>query len=146
MTPLLRFLLASGLALSLAACAQVKDSETRLTENHLFTAGFKIMMADTPERQGMLNTLTPETITRIPREDNVYYIYADPDICSCLYVGREAEFRKLQRLMAERRDAEENLIANEMDQDTRLGWGPTGPWGNLGMGGNTAGRPNWDPN
>lgn len=146
MTYFLRLGSVSGLALLLAACGQLKDSDTRLTENHLLTAGFKIMMADTPERQGMLNGLAPETITRIPRPDNVYYIYADPDICGCLYVGREAEFDKLQALVQERQDSDRRMIANELEQDQRLGWGPTGPWGNWWMGGNTAGRPNWDPN
>ena len=144
MTPLLRTL--PALALLLSACAQVRDSDTRLTENHLLTAGFKIMLADTVERQRMLNALPPETVTRIPRDDTVYYIYADPDLCSCLYVGREAEFQRLQELALERRDSDRRMIANELDQDARLGWGPTGPWGQWGMNGNYTGRPNWDPN
>ncbi|SMF95955.1 hypothetical protein SAMN02949497_3333 [Methylomagnum ishizawai] len=135
----------AGLAWLLAACAQFRDSDTRLTENHLFTAGFKIMEANTPERQGMLNGLAPETLTRVPRPEAVYYIYADPDICSCLYVGRETEFDKLQALLRERQDSDRRMVARELEQDQRLGWGPGGPWGNWGAGGNNAGRPDWDP-
>ena len=141
-----RFVFIPGLALLLASCAQIKDSDTRLTEEHLLTAGFKIMMADTPERQGMLNGLDPETISRIPRPEAVYYIYADPDVCSCLYVGRQQEFDRLQELAVERQISDRQMVANELQQDQSLGWGPTGPWGNSWMGGNNAGRPNWDPN
>jgi hypothetical protein len=141
-----RFVSIPGLVLLLASCAQIKDSDTRLTEEHLLTASFKIMMADTPERQGMLNGLAPETINRIPRPEEVYYIYADPDVCSCLYVGRQQEFDKLQELAVERQISDQQMVANELQQDQRLGWGPTGPWGNWWMGGNSAGRPDWDPN
>lgn len=141
-----RFAFVPALALLLASCAQIKESDTRLTEDHLLTAGFKIMLADTSERQAMLNDLAPETVTRIPRPEGVFYIYADPDLCSCLYVGRQQEFDELQKLAVERQISDQQMFANELQQDQSLGWGPTGPWGNAWMGGNNAGRPNWDPN
>jgi hypothetical protein len=140
-------------ALLLAACSSInsafRNSETRLTEEHLLSAGFKIMIADTKARQEMLHSLAPETISRIPRPDNVYYIYADPVLCSCLYVGREIEYRKLQQLAADLRISDEQMIANEIREDQQAGWGPTGAWGkwgSWGMNPNSMGRPAWDPN
>jgi hypothetical protein len=106
------------------------------------------MIADTKARQEMLHSLTPETISRIPRPDNVYYIYADPVLCSCLYVGREIEYRKLQQLAADLRISDEQMIANEIREDQQAGWGPTGAWGKWGYWGmnpNSMGRPAWDP-
>ena len=140
-------------ALTLAGCAEVKhdfrESSTRSMENQLKAAGFKIMLADTEERQKMLQSLPPETVTSIPRPDNVYFIYPDPDVCSCLYVGRQTEYEKLQQLGAEMAQANRAMITHEIEENQQAGWAPSGPWGNWGYWGitnpNSMGRPAWDP-
>lgn len=140
--------------LMLVSCSQMvssmKDSNIRLSESHLLDAGFKIMMADTKERQTMLNSLPPDQITSIPRPDQTYYIFPDPKVCSCLYVGRQAEFNRLQQLAVDSRISSEQLAIHELQQDYQSGWGPMGPWGygNDGyLGGNNPnGNPAWDPN
>ena len=140
-------------ALTLAGCAEVKhdfrESSTRSMENQLKAAGFKIMLADTAERQKMLQSLPPETVTRIPRPDNVYFIYPDPDVCSCLYVGRQPEYERLQQLGAEMAQANRAMITHEIEENQQAGWAPSGPWGNWGYWGitnpNSMGRPAWDP-
>jgi hypothetical protein len=137
----------------LSACSSVKheitNSSTRSMESQLRAAGFKIMMADTKERQEMLTTLPPERVTRIPRPDNVYYIYADPDICSCLYVGRESEFNNLQQLGKDSARSNQATVTHEIQENQQAGWSPSGPWGNWGYWGitnpNSMGRPAWDP-
>jgi len=128
-------------------------------ESELSLAGFKVLLADTSEKQQMLHTLPAKTVTRVDRPDNTYYIYADPDLCSCLYVGRQAEYDRFTSLGIERQISNEQLMANEMAEDRKVGWGPTGPWGYWGWGsGGYAGgygaptyggsyylRPAWDP-
>lgn len=118
----------------LVACAPIERSTARGMETELSLAGFKVMAADTAEKQKMLHSLPPRTVTRIVRPDNTYYIYADPDLCACLYVGREQEYDHLTRLGAERQIADEQLLANEAAQDQAAGWGPVGAWGNWGWG------------
>lgn len=131
--PLRRWRIIGLLALPvLAGCATIERSTPRGMETELGIAGFKVMAADTAEKQKMLHTLPARTITRIARPDNVYYIYADPDLCACLYVGRQNEYDHLMRLGSERRLADEQLMANEVQQDQAAGWGPVGPWGNWG--------------
>lgn len=140
-------------ALAMSSCATVqhemRESSTRSMEYQLKAAGFKIMLADTAERQRMLNGLPPETVTRIPRPDNVYYIYPDPDVCSCLYVGRETEYEKLQQLSADLANSNQAMITHEIAENEQAGWAPSGPWGNMGYWGltnpNSMGRPAWDP-
>jgi hypothetical protein len=137
----------------LAACTSIKqdirESGARSMENQLRAAGFKIMIADTQERQNMLNGLPPERVTRIPRPDNVYYIYPDPDVCHCLYVGRETEFQNLQQLSRDSAQSNQALITHEIQENQQAGWAPSGPWGNWGYWGitnpNSMGRPAWDP-
>jgi hypothetical protein len=140
MKPLSRTLIFSCLAL--AACAQIQQSGNSFEEGQLREAGFKMMQANNADRQQMLKSLPSDTITRIQREDDAYYIYPDPDDCVCLYVGREAEFRKLQQLAVDLQNSNRQLMYNDMAASSANGWGPMGPWGSWG---NYTGRPNWDP-
>lgn len=119
----------------LLGCAQIERSTPRSMETELSLAGFKVMAADTAEKQKMLHTLPPRSITRIVRPDNTYYIYADPDLCACLYVGREAEYDHFSRLGVEREISDQQLRANEVQQGYAAGWSPAGPWGGWGWGG-----------
>jgi hypothetical protein len=126
-------------------------------ESELSLAGFKVLLADTAEKQQMLHTLPAKTLTRVDRSDNTYYIYADPDLCSCLYVGRQAEYDSFKHIGMDGRFSDEQMMANEMAEDRKVGWGPMGPWGSWGWGGGyDAGygsppfgsyylRPAWDP-
>ena len=139
--------------LALSACTTIKhdmrESSTRSMEDQLKAAGFKLMLADTQERQKMLTTLPPERVTRIPRPNNVYYIYSDPDLCSCLYVGRQQEFDHLQQLSVDMANANQAMVTHEIAENQQAGWSPSGPWGNMGYWGltnpNSMGRPAWGP-
>jgi hypothetical protein len=140
------------LALGLAACggieSRMQNSDIRLQENHLLTAGFKIMLADTQEKQKMLYTLPADTITSLPQGQTVWYVYADPKVCSCLYVGRPQEYQYLQRLGLEAGISNQRLAAHELQEDYQSGWGPQGAWGNFNNiigGNNPLGHPDWDP-
>jgi hypothetical protein len=137
-----RTLTAAWLVAGLLACAAIKESGNRLEESHLRDAGFKIMLADRADRQQMLKALPADTITRLQQGGTAYYIYPDPDGCVCLYVGREAEYQRLQQLAVERAVSNQQLMYNDMAADAQNGWGPMGPWGSWG---NYTGRPNWDP-
>ena len=142
MKPLSRTLSLVWLAFSLSACAQLQQSDNRLEESQLREAGFKIMLADRADRQQMLNSLPADKITRMQRDDDTYYVYPDPDGCVCLYVGREAEHRKLLQIAVDRQNSDRQLMYNDMAASSANGWGPMGPWGSWG---NYTGRPNWDP-
>jgi hypothetical protein len=49
-------------------------------------AGFKETPANTPERQALLTSLPARQI--VARAYGTY-VYADPQVCNCLYVGSE---------------------------------------------------------
>jgi hypothetical protein len=72
---------------------------TMRTEQLLAATGFEMKLADTPEKLANLSTLTPRR-TLIPqeRDDRLFYVYADPDLCKCLYVGTSSQYeRALQK-------------------------------------------------
>lgn len=119
-------------------------------ESQLRAAGFKIMIADTKERQDLMRSLNAESINRIDRPNMVFYVYPDPDVCSCLYVGRETEYQNLQALQISSAQSDRALRVRQMNIDQQAGWGPPGMWGgNSGFWGitnpNSMGRPAWDP-
>jgi len=95
---------------------------TRTTEQLLAAVGFQIKLADTPEKLANLRTLTPRR-TLIPQaqDDRVYYIYADPDLCECLYVGTSAQYQRALQKSLET----DQLIAI---QQQPIVWGLWGTW------------------
>lgn len=96
---------------------------TRTTEQLLAAVGFQMKLADTPEKLANLRTLTPRR-TLIPQaqDDRVYYIYADPDLCECLYVGTSAQYQRALQKSLET----DQLIAIQQQQP--IVWGLWGAW------------------
>ena len=97
---------------------------TKRTEQLLAAAGFEMKLADTPEKLANLSTLAPRR-TLIPqvRDNRLYYVYADPDLCKCLYVGTSTQYeRALQEGVAN-----DELIAIGEELNA-LAWNFWGPW------------------
>jgi hypothetical protein len=78
-----------------AGCAALQASDTAWTEQELAAAGFEARPADTPEKLAQLTALTPRTLTRRSLNGEVQYVYADPTMCKCLYVGGDLEYQRL---------------------------------------------------
>ena len=65
--------------------------------NNLFTAaGFVVRYADTPEKLAHLRRLPPDKLVTRTRGGKVYYVYADPSICRCAYVGTPQAYQAYQ--------------------------------------------------
>ena len=97
---------------------------TMRTEQLLAATGFEMKLADTPEKLANLSTLTPRR-TLIPqeRDDRLYYVYADPDLCKCLYVGTSTQYeRALQKSFA----SDQSIAIGE--ELNALAWDLWGPW------------------
>src|ERR1044071_4324452 len=58
----------------------------------LLASGFKMVPANTPERQTALRQLPPQKVVRQVRNDKVVFVYADPVNCNCLYVGNATAY------------------------------------------------------
>ncbi len=111
-------LLAVSTAVS-ACAAQVQNKEDMLA-----AAGFTLVPANTPQRQASLSTLPPHKFVHQVRNDVVVFVYADPTICDCLYVGNQAAYDRY------RQDVFAKNIANEQQMTAQLNnmdWGPWGP-------------------
>jgi hypothetical protein len=103
----------------LSACNQVQNKEDLLA-----AAGFTVVPANTPQRQASLASLPPHKFAQQVRNNAVLYIYADPTICDCLYVGNQAAYDRY------RQDVFAKNLANEQQmtaQINEMNWGPWGP-------------------
>ena len=108
-------------AVALLALA-VGCANTQHTENLLLAAGFRTVIANTPQRQEQLKALTPNKVTLVQRKGRNYYVYADP-ANNQAFVGTPVEYQKYQQLRLA------NKLAQDQFETARLNsWGP-GLWG-----------------
>jgi hypothetical protein len=120
------------LLLCCAACASTAVEET---EQMLSAAGFQMRFADTSGKRAQLAALPPHRVVAQRLDaggsETMGYVYADPDRCRCLYVGDSRAYQAFQRLALEKRIADEQLRAAEMQQNAALDWNVWGPgfWG-----------------
>ena len=110
--------------LLIAACATPQQrAENR--ENLLTAAGFTAQPANTPERVASLRALPANKVVQRTHGGAVHYVYADPLVCGCLYVGDQAAYGRYQQEVFQRHLANEQAMTAQMNQTA---W-DDGPWG-----------------
>ena len=129
-----KYALVIGLLLgigTLAAC-QTQQQIVSAHEDNLAAAGFIIRPANTPERQVMLNRLPPHQFVQRVNGDAIHYVYADPLVCGCLYVGTQQAYDQYKRDQQQRNLANEQQMTAQTYSDAAWNWGAWGPWGPVG--------------
>lgn len=117
--------LAVALALTTSACVTAVENK----ENMLAAAGFKVKLADTPDKIDGLKALPPHKFVTNNRDGQAVYLYADPTICKCLYYGDQAAYARYQQMAFEQRLADQRQMTAMMMQDAAWNyWGVWGPW------------------
>ena len=84
------------------------------TENLLSAAGFKTVIASTPEQQEYLKTLKQGKLTAVKRHGKTYFVFPDTPH-NQLYVGDQARYQKYQQLRLQKKLSNETLIAAEIN-------------------------------
>ena len=69
---------------------------TRRTDSLFTISGFVPQIADTPEKLRHLHSLPPDQLITRTRNGKTTYLYADPTICRCVYVGTPEAYRTYQ--------------------------------------------------
>jgi hypothetical protein len=129
--PLLALVLGIGV---LGAC-QTQQQIVTQREDNLAAAGFIVRPANTPERQEMLNRLPPHRFVRRVKGDVVHYVYADPLVCGCLYVGTQAAYDQYKLHEQQQHLADEQQMTAQDYSDAAWRWNAWGPWGPVGPAG-----------
>lgn len=113
---------------TLTAC-QTQQQMVSQHEDNLSAAGFIVRPANTPERQAMLKRLPAHRFVQRVRGDTIHYIYADPLVCDCLYVGSQQAYNQFKLHEQQQNLADEQQMTAQMYSDPAWSWGAWGPWG-----------------
>lgn len=115
--------------MALAGCETMQDRISH-KEDMLSAAGFTLLPANTPQRQSELSTLPPNKFIRRDQDDQVTYVYADPVVCDCLYIGTQQAYGTYKQDMFTQRIAnEQQMTALEYQNAWDWGGWDWGPWG-----------------
>jgi len=125
-----------GLLLGIAALTACETQQQRVTkrEDNLAAAGFIIRPANTPERQAMLMRLPAHQFVMRQNGDTIHYVYADPLVCGCLYVGTQQAYNQYKANQLQQHLADEQAMSAQMYSDAVWNWDSWGPWGPVGPG------------
>lgn len=114
--------------LVLGACVSPQERVAQ-KEDQLAAAGFIVRPANTAQRRAMLRDLPPHRFLQRVHGDSVTYVYSDPLVCGCLYVGSQQAYDHYRLLMAQQKIADEQEMAAQMYNNAAWEWGAWGPWG-----------------
>ena len=114
--------------LGLVSCTTMQERVTQ-REDKLVAAGFTVRPANTPARQAMLNRLPPHHFVQRVHGNVVTYVYADPLVCDCLYIGSQQAYAQFRRDIEQQKLADEQEMTAAMYSDQSWDWGAWGPWG-----------------
>jgi hypothetical protein len=150
-TSIVRIFLVAALSVALLRCGSIQppppptpEQQAEQLEPMLAAAGFRMLPADTPERQQKLQTLVPFDVNYyVGRTGNLHYYMADPVYCKCMYIGSEENYQQFEKLKLNQQfQAKEGEISREdleaqqmeeMDEQEEMfnpyGMGLVGPMG-----------------
>jgi hypothetical protein len=115
--------LAVMLILSFIACTTKRGGKRADMEKLLTASGFKMVVADTPEKLAQVKKLPQRKIVPHEEGDKIYYIYADVENCQCAYAGNEEAYKQYQKLASGKQLTEEENRDAKRDQQRQMDWG-----------------------
>src|SRR5215469_9389689 len=119
----LRLISAFAVLALVSGCA----ANTQSTENLLSAAGFRTIVANTPQRQQHLKTLPANKVVLVQRNGKNHYVYADPAHYQ-IYVGNPSQYQQYQQLRLARNLAQDQLATAELNQEAAMNWDMWGPF------------------
>lgn len=78
-------------------------SAQEATDMKLEDAGFIARTADTPERIARLKSMPARKFIRRIKAGRPYYMYVDPDLCKCVYLGDQDAMNSYRAMVHTRR-------------------------------------------
>lgn len=128
---LARTCIALAVTVSLGACAAAVTNK----EDMLAAAGFRLQPADTPARQAALRAMPVHKLSMQNRNGKIVWVYADPTICNCLYLGDEQAYDFYRRMMFQKNLVNEQQAVAQMTEYSAVPypfawetWGPGTPY------------------
>lgn len=110
---------------AVTSCA-TRQQVVAQTEDNLAGAGFLVRPANTQARIDMLNTLPPDRFVQRVHGDDVSYVYADPLVCHCLYVGPQQAYDRYRSFVQAKQLADEQQLTAQLYTNDNWNWNAWG--------------------
>lgn len=116
----------AAIALLLLATSCATTSETTATTDLLTSAGFKLVNADTPQKQELLKSLPTGQLSVVKWKGKTFYVEpaATPNQA---YVGTEKEYHAYEGLRIARQLRNDQILAAQMRNADMARWNAWGP-------------------
>jgi hypothetical protein len=108
-----------GLCAAVAACA----SNTEFKENMLSASGFKATPPKTAAQMASFKSLPAHKLTRIIHKGKTVWVYPDPTVCGCLYIGDQNAYDTYSKKAAQQTTADMNKLTGP-DNPTNMDFSP----------------------
>lgn len=109
-----------GLALLCGGCAAMQRQKTHEVESTLSAAGFKMKLADTPEKLAQLKAKPQRKLKPLKRHGELYFAYVDADGCRCTYIGDQTAYQNYQNLVQQKELARADQESAEVNEDAAI--------------------------
>ncbi|WP_244980448.1 hypothetical protein [Acetobacter thailandicus] len=116
-----------GALVVLPGCQSAKQA-VAAKEDHLAAAGFLDKPATTAAQKAMLARLPAHHFVSRVKGKDVYYVYADPVVCDCLYVGNQAAYDRYQQYAQTKALLNEQATTAQTYEDAQWNWNEWGAW------------------
>ena len=110
------------LIITLSACASFQNRRAAKTEDVLFKAGFKKVLAETPEQLAHLKTLPQRKIVSYQHKDEIRYVFAEANLCRCMYVGDREAYQSYKNILLEREIKDHEHVDGEPLTYQQMNW------------------------
>ena len=105
-------------ALLVVSCASMGSSSTKQL---LSASGFRVKTPENNEQMAIFQQLPAYKVQRGTHEGKVFYAYKD-EAQGVAYIGGEKEYQKYQQLAVQRKIAQDQVTAAQMNRDLAYGW------------------------
>ena len=110
------------LTMTLSACASIQNKQAAKIEDVLVKAGFKKVPADTPEQLAHLQTIPQRKLVSHKHKDGIRYIYADANLCKCMYVGDRDAYQSYKHILLEKEIKDHEHVEGEPLTYQKMDW------------------------
>lgn len=111
--------------IGVASCA-TRQQTVAAKEDNLAAAGFLVRPANTQARIDMLSSLPPNRFTQRVHGNDVSYVYADPIVCHCLYVGTQQAYARYRSYVQAKQLTDEQQLNAEQYTNDNWDWNAWG--------------------
>jgi hypothetical protein len=109
-----------ALAVVCGACTYTYQEKAKQIEPMLSAAGFKMKLADTPEKLAKLQAMPQLKFRTLARGGKTYYAYTDVEGCRCTYLGNRSAYESYQSLLQQQQMVEQDREEANVNEDAAI--------------------------